>query len=198
MEKKKLDIKEIGMEKLVVIFLCCVFLLLLSMPQKSEETAAESGLESKQSSYSQKSGEDSSDSTKEYEERMEQRLKEILQKVHGIGAVEVMITIKASKEKVTLKDSPYSEEKVKEKDSTGGIRESQNRKSEEETVLIDGDGNTSVPYVLKEVEPEIEGVLVLAENGSNSALKTEIMEAVQVLFDVPSHKIKVMKMQANQ
>ena len=198
MEKKKLDVKEIGVEKLIVIFLCGVFLLVLSLPQKKsgEETAEMAG--NWQNITASESEEKSSDSTKEYEERMEDRLKEILQKVDGIGRVEVMITVKASKEKVTLKDAPYSEETVKESDSTGGTRESHNVNTEEETVLVDGEGNGSVPYVLKEVEPEIEGVLVLAENGNRSALKTEIMEAVQVLFDVPSHKIKVMKMQENE
>lgn len=199
MEKKKLNIKEIGVEKLIVIFLCGLFLLVLSLPQgenKSNGTESLNGNENTSANQIMDEGYDSS--TVEYEERMEKRMEEILQKVDGIGAVKVMITVKSSKEKVTLKDAPYSEEIIKENDSAGGTRESQSITAEEETVLVDGSSNSSVPYVLKEMEPEIEGVLVLAENGNNSALKTEIMEAVQVLFDVPAHKIKVMKMQENE
>lgn len=198
MEKKKLNIKEIGVEKLIVIFLCGVFLLVLSLPQGESKGSGTENLnvnENTNSSQTMDGGYESS--TVEYEERMEKRMEEILQKVDGIGAVEVMITVKGSKEKVTLKDSPYSEETIKESDSAGGTRESQSITTEEETVLVDGNSNTAVPYVLKEIEPEIEGMLILAENGNNSTLKTEIMEAVQVLFDVPSHKIKVMKMQEN-
>ncbi len=200
MEKKKLSIKEIGIEKLVVIFLCGIFLLALSLPKSGDnsqknETASLGDI---QTTGVQLSDNKVSSSTQEYEERMENKIEEILKEVEGIGDVKVMITVKSSKEKVTLKDSPYSKETVKESDSAGGTRESQNIKTEEETVLVDGNSQTSVPYVLKEIEPEIEGVLVLAGNGNNAALKKEIMEAVQVLFDVPSHKIKVMKMQENE
>jgi stage III sporulation protein AG len=42
--------------------------------------------------------------------------------------------------------------------------------------------------------PEIEGVAVIAQGGGNSEIKKEIVEAVQVLFDIKAHKIKVMKM----
>ncbi len=198
MEKKKLTIKEIGLEKLIVIFLCGVFLLILSLP-KSENNSPSSTTdlqENIQTTGVQLSSK-GTNSTEEYEERMENKIEEILKEVEGIGDVKVMITIKSSKEKVTLKDTPYSEETIKENDSAGGTRESKNRKTEEETVLVDGNSQTAVPYVLKEIEPEIEGVLVLAENGNNATLKNEIMEAIQVLFNVPSHKIKVMKMQEN-
>lgn len=199
MEKKKLTIKEIGLEKLIVIFLCGVFLLILSLP-KSENNSPNSTTslqENIQTTGVQLSSKGTS-STEEYEERMENKIEEILKEVEGIGHVKVMITVKSSKEKVTLKDTPYSEETIKESDSAGGTRESKNRKTEEETVLVDGNSQTAVPYVLKEIEPEIEGVLVLAENGNNATLKNEIIEAIQVLFNVPSHKIKVMKMQGNQ
>ena len=199
MEKKKLTIKEIGLEKLIVIFLCGVFLLILSLPNKkiNSQSNTTSLQENIQTTGIQVSSSGTT-TTEEYEERMESKIEEILKEVEGIGDVKVMITIKSSKEKVTLKDTPSSEETIKESDSVGGIRESQNRKTEEETVLIDGSSQNLVPYVLKEIEPEIEGVLVLAENGNNATLKNEIMEAIQVLFNVPPHKIKVMKMQGNK
>ena len=51
-----------------------------------------------------------------------------------------------------------------------------------------------LPYIVKELEPEIAGVLVIAEGGNNEVIKSDVIAAVQVLFDVPAHKIKVMKM----
>ena len=129
-----------------------------------------------------------------YEAEMEQRLKVALRKVDGIGDVDVMITLKSSKERVTLKDTPYTQETLNETDSSGGTRESNTIDNKEETVLSnDGSGN-STPYVVKELEPEIEGVLVIAQGGGSSTIISEIVDAVEVLFDVPAHKIKVMKM----
>ncbi len=198
MEKKKLTIKEIGLEKLIVIFLCGVFLLILSLPKNENNNQNNTMMLQESIQTGVELSSKATNSTEEYEERMENKIEEILKEVEGIGDVKVMITLKSSKEKVTLKDTPYLEETIKESDSAGGTRESKNRKTEEETVLVDGNSQTVEPYVLKEIEPEIEGVLVLAEHGNNATLKNEIMEAIQVLFNVPSHKIKVMKMQGNQ
>ena len=136
--------------------------------------------------------------TNSYISSMEARLKNILKKVDGIGQVEVMITLKTSKEKVPLKDNPYTDENITESDRAGGRRSSKNYRSEEKTVMLDQRDGDASPYVLKEMEPKLEGVLVLAEHGENVRITKEIIDAVQVLFDVPSHKIKVMKMQVTE
>lgn len=199
MEKKKLSLKEIGIEKLIIIFLCGIFLLILSVPSfmspKNEENQTGSNV-SKTNLDGKSSGTETD--TDVYIHSMEDRLKEILKKVDGIGQVEVMITVKSSKEKVPLKDNPYSDEDITESDHSGGTRSSKSYTSDEKTVLIDEGEGDGTPYVLKEVEPKLEGVLVLAGHGDNSRITNEIIEAVQVLFDVPSHKIKVMKMQGSE
>ena len=41
--------------------------------------------------------------------------------------------------------------------------------------------------------PEIEGVLVIAEGGENAVVIQNITEAIQALFGVEAHKIKIMK-----
>ena len=54
------------------------------------------------------------------------------------------------------------------------------------------DGSSS-PYVSKELSPEIEGVVVIAEGGDDAVVVKNITEAVQALFGVEAHKIKIMK-----
>ena len=44
------------------------------------------------------------------------------------------------------------------------------------------------------MKPEIEGVLIIADGGGNSAVVQNISEAVLALFRLEAHKIKVMKM----
>lgn len=41
--------------------------------------------------------------------------------------------------------------------------------------------------------PEIEGVLVIAQGGENAVVVQNITEAIQALFGVEAHKIKIMK-----
>jgi stage III sporulation protein AG len=211
-EKKKFDIKEIfkkeekssnkkpllsaiGPSNFVIILLVGIFLLILSFPpnktpDKKTDTANQKETDTNQNNVnSQNDGK-----TEIYVEVLEKRLEDILSKVEGIGSVEVMISLKGSKELVILKDSPYKEERINETDGEGGSRITSSLEQEENTIMIEGDDGTRNPYVLKELEPQVEGIVIIAEGGNNSIIINQIVEASQVLFGVPAHKVKVMKM----
>lgn len=195
-EKKKLSLKEIGPSRLVILLLAGVFLLVLSLPNMfSTDNATKDRRDNVESipqntSISAETGDESDIYTK----TLEERLKKVLIKVEGIGSVEIMITLKGSKELVLLKDEPYTQESVNEEDGEGGKRDSRSINKEENTVLISNGNGESLPYVIQELEPKVEGIVIIAEGGGNIEIIGEIMGAAQVLFDVPAHKIKVMKM----
>lgn len=195
-EKKKLSIKEIGPTRLVILLMAGVFLLVLSFPDMLSSEKSSKDNTAKQA-YQVKESTDNTETKEEteiYINELENRLKNVLAKVEGIGDVEVMITLKGSKEKVILKDGPYTQESMNEVDGEGGNRDSSSISKEDTTVLVDGGNGESMPYVIQELEPEVEGIVVIAEGGDNAEIMTEIMEAAQVLFNVPAHKVKVMKM----
>ncbi|WFR59634.1 stage III sporulation protein AG [Anaerocolumna sp. AGMB13025] len=195
-EKKKLSIKEIGPARLVILLMAGIFLLVLSFPDmlSSKDSAKDNAVKQDYKVKDNTNNIETKDETDVYANEMENRLKNALAKVQGIGDVEVMITLKGSKEKVVLKDGPYTQESMNEVDGEGGNRDSSSIKKEDSTVLVNGGDGKSEPYVLQVLEPEVEGIVVIAEGGDNAKIMTEIMEAAQVLFDVPAHKVKVMKM----
>ena len=51
---------------------------------------------------------------------------------------------------------------------------------------------------MQELEPRVEGVIVIAEGGGNAQVKQNILEAVEALFPVEAHKIKIMKMEGSK
>lgn len=185
-------LKEIGLPRLLIILVTGLFLLILSFSEMFDNNSDNNPIESTTSEVNTKKQND--EDLTLYTENLQQRVKNILGKVEGIGAVDVMITLKSSKEQVTLKDSPTSQETTKETDSTGGQRENSKIQTEENSVYIKKETGEQVPYVTKELEPTIEGVVVIAEGGDNTKVINEIMDAIEVLFSVPVHKIKVMKM----
>lgn len=195
-EKKKLSIKEIGPARLVILLMAGIFLLVLSFPDmlssenSSKDNTAKQDYKIKDDTNNTETG----DETDTYLKELENRLKKVLTKVEGIGDVEVMITLKGSKEAVILKDGPYTQESMNEVDGEGGNRDSSSISKEDTTVLVNGGNGESMPYVIQELEPEVEGIVVIAGGGDNAKIMTEIMEAAQVLFNVPAHKVKVMKM----
>ena len=129
----------------------------------------------------------------DYVAQLEQRLAEILSGVKDVGRVQVMITANRTVQKNVLQDGSREREQVTETDSAGGSRNSVNEKSEGTTVFYDIDGN-STPYILSETYPEVTGVVVIAEGSGTGTVDLDILNAVQVLFNVPAHKIKIMKM----
>jgi stage III sporulation protein AG len=196
-EKKKLSIKDIGPSRLLILLLAGIFLLvLLSFPNmfSSDNTSKDNADGKDYSAPDNLIYAETGDETNTYLTTLEDRLKEILMKVEGIGSVEVMITLKGSKELVILKDGPYTQESMNEVDGEGGNRISSSVDKEESTVIVNNKSGESQPYVVQELEPEVEGILVIAEGGDNAETMTEILDAAEVLFNVPTHKIKVMKM----
>lgn len=170
-EKIKELIQKAGTMKLGIVVVSGVLLILLSCGGLTGKVP--SGTETENPVERE---ETSGDDLESYQERMETKVKKILEKVEGVEDLDVMITLRASKEKVALKDTKVD-----------------SGKSEEETVLTEDENRNTSPYVVQEVEPEIEGILVVCSGGDSPALQREIIDGISALFPVESHKIKVMK-----
>ena len=60
----------------------------------------------------------------------------------------------------------------------------------ESTVLV---GQDREPVIEKELRPEISGIVISAEGGGSAVVRAEVSEAMEALFGLPQHKIKVLK-----
>ena len=126
--------------------------------------------------------------------KLEQRLEEILTSMQGVGRVNVMITLSSSGEEIVEKDIPLERSNIVENDSTGGNRSTNEMYSREETVYITNSAGDKIPYVVKKNSAQVAGVSVVAEGGENPLVQKNISEAIQALFGIEEHKIKVAKM----
>lgn len=177
--------KDIGLLKLLLLLFAGVVLLLTTIPSKATQKneIVDNPIVTTKTSEQ-----------KIFKEEMERQLSLALEQVQGIGNTKIMITLKATKELIINKDRPIKEEENKEKDSAGGERVQSSKEAEETTVLVSDDTGIQTPYVIKELEPEIAGIVVVAQGGDEERIIKEITDACEVLFSLPIHKIKVMKM----
>lgn len=166
----------------LILFLAGILLLVIAIPTSCEGDSAGSETEPVAAEDSSGSG--------AYEQELAAQLEETLSQMEGVGRVKVMITFQDSGEAVVEKDVTYSDEETASTENGTSTAQTQ---SSEETVYSDGSGDGE-PYVSRELTPAIEGVLVVAEGGGNSAVVADISEAVEALFGVETHKIKVVKM----
>ena len=129
----------------------------------------------------------------EYEKYLEEKTARVLEDVEGVGEVTVMITLKSDGQKIIEKDQSSSSQSTDEEDSGGGTRSVEDQSSDKTSIYEQAADGTSTPYVSKELAPEVEGVVVIADGGDNAVVAQNITEAVQALFGVEAHKIKIMK-----
>lgn len=129
----------------------------------------------------------------EYETYLEKKTADILRQVDGVGEVTVMITLKSGGQKIIEKDQSSTSQTTEESDSAGGVRTVEDTVSDKTSIYEQQSDGSSVPYVSKELSPEVEGVVVIADGGDNAVTAKSITEAVQALFGVEAHKIKIMK-----
>lgn len=204
------SILKVSKEKLIFIFCSGLLLFILSLPGDSDSlvrqtsnmeagiTAADSGpgwdmtengngtADSGVAAGSSKA----SQAANSYEAELESRIRDILAGVEGVGEVDVMVVLKSSEEKVIRVDKSTSTSTTEEKNEGGQNRTIIQQDQSESTVM---DGASSSPVIEKELKPELSGIVISADGGGSAVVKAEISEAMEALFGLPSHKIKVLK-----
>lgn len=180
-------------EKIAICFLLGIFFLLVATPisSVSEKTDDSTTNHSQRDTSVEKISEISEKD--EYIEGLENKLEQTIGGMEGAGKVLVMITLKDSGEKILDKNQPYESNSEVRKEEGVDVQQS-SIKNDQETVLVDEEGNTK-PIVIQELYPDIEGVVVVCEGGDNSLLSLQIKEVVQALFSIDAHKIVVCKLQ---
>lgn len=177
-------------EKIVIFFLLGVFFLLIATPV-SDLTGNRKKQKSTKTGTNQQTQQKKIQEKDAYITALENKLEQTIEGMEGAGKVDVMITLKDNGEKILDKNQPYESE---EETNTEENKESKRNRiqNNQETVLVETEGNTE-PIIVRELYPDIEGVVVVCEGGDNSALTVKIKEAVQALFSIDAHKIVVCK-----
>lgn len=163
MDWKNLTLQSIwkmSKEKLIFIFCSGLLLFILSIPNDGDGLFAKFesadsktvSAEGSEPAAAGKSSEAVSAENNTYEAELEQRVRNILSNVDGVGELEVMVVLKSTEENVVHIDKA-----------------------------------AEVRY------PELSGIIISADGGGSSVVKAEISEAMEALFGLPSHKIKVLK-----
>ena len=99
----------LGIKKIIVIAVCVIAIIMLSLKDGSIaglNTVTHKKAENNTDTTGQGINEGVDNTDYKYVNDMEKELKAALENAAGVGRTEVMITLKASSEKVALKDNP--------------------------------------------------------------------------------------------
>lgn len=188
--------KKLRKDQWLIVILVGMLFCVISLPVEKEKT--KSGLSdiSDTTIRDEQMFESEKEQT-DYVTYWEKKLEESLLCVEGAGKVKVLINLKESEEQILVRDGEETYSDTVEEDAAGGSRYvSENRVDKTVISTVDERGQT-VPLVVKTVAPSVEGVVVIAQGADKAQVRRDIIEAIQVLFNVDMNRISIIKMKTN-
>ena len=134
--------------------------------------------------------------TEQDEYNLKTELEQTLSKINGVGKVTALITYSESSQIVAMYNQNSKESTTEETDTNGGIR-TINEKDTNKEVIFKEENGEKIPVTEKLIMPKIEGAIIIAEGANNAEVKSNIIQAVEVVTGLATHKIQVFEMESN-
>ncbi|HHV63059.1 MAG TPA: hypothetical protein GXX51_10540 [Firmicutes bacterium] len=125
--------------------------------------------------------------------QLERSVTAALSEIRGAGKVTVSITFAGTRVNEYASNLIQEKKTTEERDKEGVTRVTTDARDSDQLVLIRGgpQGQES-PVLLETREPEIRGVIVMADGAADPGVKLIITRAVETLLGVPPHKVLVL------
>lgn len=186
-DKKKIE----NLVFFVVLLIVTIVIINTIWNGKSQVTKQENNTTSKQLATTIQN--DITQSTTQITDDLEVKLENILSNIQGVGDVKVCINYSESSEVVAMYNETSKVSSTEEADTSGGTRKIQETDSQKEIVYQEEDGEKT-PITQKIVQPKIEGAIITAKGANNADTKTNIIQAVEAITGLATHKIQVFEM----
>ena len=114
---------------------------------------------------------------------LEFEIENMLKKLDGVEDASVLITYEETNRIVPMYNEDNQESVTSEEDNQGGVR----------TINEENNGTKKV-VTSKIITPQIKGAVIMAKGANNVNVKTNIIQAVQAVTGLATHKIQVFEM----
>lgn len=191
--------KKLRKDQCLILVLIGMLLCVISLPTDKEKTKSNlwdisnGRIENEQAFDTEEAKEEKSG----YAAWWEEKLEESLRCVEGAGQVRVLIMLAGSEEQVLARDGKEEVSDTQETDAAGGMRHVSETKLDRSVVRTVDEWGQEVPLVVRTIAPKVEGVVVIAQGAGSEQVREDIIEAIQVLFDVDMNRIAIIKMKTN-
>ena len=188
--------KKLGKDQCLILILAGILLCVISLPVEKDKSKSDL-LDESGTIMKNEHTFDKEEISRDYVTYWEEKLEESLQCVEGAGEVRVLIYTGGSEETILARDGSEEFSDTTETDAAGGSRHiSENRLDKTVVRTVDERGQ-NVALVVSTVAPDGEGGVVIAQGADRQQVRRDIIEAIQVLFDVDMNRISIIKMKTN-
>ena len=126
-------------------------------------------------------------------DRLAQQLEGILSNIQGVGDVKVFVNYSESSEVVAMYNETTKTSNTEESDTAGGNRKIQETDLQKDIIYQEENGEKT-PITQKIIQPKVEGAIITAKGANNTETKANIIQAVEAVTGLATHKIQVFEM----
>jgi stage III sporulation protein AG len=126
---------------------------------------------------------------------LEERLTGLIAEMDGAGRVRVMVTLENAGETVYAQEESRNVDKLEEipAEQASATTTSQKENIEQRYILVDGENGGREALVRTQIEPRVQGVVVLCEGAGNLLVEQSITHVVTTALNVPTTRVAVVK-----
>ncbi len=175
------------------VVILIITIVVINIIWNDGEKSSEEDLQNTSSKQLAKEDTNSIETSSETTNELELKLEEILSKIQGVGEVKVFINYSESSEIIPMYNENTKTSNTEETDTSGGTRTIQEEDSQKEIIYEEDDGQKT-PITQKVVQPKVEGAIITAKGANNADVKSSIIQAVEAVTGLATHKIQVFEM----
>lgn len=178
----------------IVVLIITIVMINLIWNGKKEETKQQSNTTSKQLAKTNTNINQETNNNNQGNENLAKELETILNQIQGVGEVKVFINYSETSEVVAMYNETTKTSNTEENDKSGGSRKIQETDSQKDIIYQEENGE-KIPITQKVISPKVEGAIITAKGASNVETKNNIIQAVEAVTGLATHKIQVFEMQ---
>ena len=177
----------------VVLLIITIVVINLIWNGNKQVTKQDNNTSSKQLASSDSITTTNADNTIITTDNLAEQLEAILSKIQGVGEVKVFVNYSESSEVVAMYNETTKTSNTEESDTSGGTRKIQETDLQKE-IIYQEDNGEKTPITQKVIQPKVEGAIITAQGANKAETKTNIIQAVEAVTGLATHKIQVFEM----
>ena len=121
-----------------------------------------------------------------YSSNLERKLENVISEIKGAGKVSIMISFDGG---IRYEYAKQSEEVTTSSTLSGGTN---SKTTTNESLVIVTQNGKSTPLIVKQIYPDVVGVVVVSSGAKDVSVKLNIISAISTLLEISDNKIEVL------
>ena len=128
-----------------------------------------------------------------YEQDLETRLLEMVEKIEGVGKAKIMVTLENSVEYIFAQEKREKTDKINDYQEKVPLKTQERNDAEKKLILVDGPNGRRQALVRTQVQPKVKGVVVVCQGGENFLVAQRVTSLLTTVLGISSNRVYVTK-----